>query len=614
MLVIDENMFKLARMQESLLRATDLNREENLANYKKTVAQIDAQAFADILEELKHIDEHNQSLEDEVQYLERIKSCYDQLLELQLSFRRVCELYGGDELKLSDLSQLNIQYIENRINTINGYLINLKNIGVNKDRIQALGEQLVIEEKKRELLGSRLLELEEELRRNFVDAEGRIVVDGELQYSSVISEYKKLGLDFEALLLDVSELDRLLAEVVREREDANEKLNTAQLCYDNAPDASSKQILDEIKKDALKVKYRVTMLKILKLLSDNCDNYDLFKDKREKLLDLIKYRLSCINALGIRVSIDPFARTKVNEQLSTVLSMPDNSKIINRIRKDISQLTSRTEEMVNQNGEYLISLSDTRALLESTVSMNDIDISMVDIEAGEVVSKETPKVVLGNQVVGVRRISDKLNMSIVGQKTAGVIRRVSQMIGGTSNKSIEPVSVMESVVDEPTETFVPKLVIVPKTVAKKAEEKTIGVIETEFAPIVSGPVVEDVPAMKILENVEPEVSNDNVDLSNLFETVVPFIEPEMFSDRTDEEIVSDTNLSPSELKVISSKPVDTLELQYSSEEEMPEAFWTMEDEVEEYADDGNIISFDDQISALLANDDVEHGRSRKRVA
>ena len=356
------------------------------------------------------------------------------------------------------------------------------------------------------------------------------------------------------------------------------------------------------------------MLKILKLLSDNCDNYDLFKDKREKLLDLIKYRLSCINALGIRVSIDPFARTKVNEQLSTVLSMPDNSKIINRIRKDISQLTSRTEEMVNQNGEYLISLSDTRALLESTVSMNDIDISMVDIEAGEVVSKETPKVVLGNQVVGVRRISDKLNMSIVGQKTAGVIRRVSQMIGGTSNKSIEPVSVMESVVDEPTETFVPKLVIVPKTVAKKAEEKTIGVIETEFAPIVSGPVVEDVPAMKILENVEPEVSNDNVDLSNLFETVVPFIEPEMFSDRTDEEIVSDTNLSPSELKVISSKPVDTLELQYSSEEEMPEAFWTMEDEVEEYADDGNIISFDDQISALLANDDVEHGRSRKRVA
>lgn len=614
MLVIDENMFKLARMQESLLRATDLNREENLANYKKTVAQIDAQAFADILEELKHIDEHNQSLEDEVQYLERIKSCYDQLLELQLSFRRVCELYGGDELKLSDLSQLNIQYIENRINTINGYLINLKNIGVNKDRIQALGEQLVIEEKKRELLGSRLLELEEELRRNFVDAEGRIVVDGELQYSSVISEYKKLGLDFEALLLDVSELDRLLAEVVREREDANEKLNTAQLCYDNAPDASSKQILDEIKKDALKVKYRVTMLKILKLLSDNCDNYDLFKDKREKLLDLIKYRLSCINALGIRVSIDPFARTKVNEQLSTVLSMPDNSKIINRIRKDISQLTSRTEEMVNQNGEYLISLSDTRALLESTVSMNDIDISMVDIEAGEVVSKETPKVVLGNQVVGVRRVSDKLNMSIVGQKTAGVIRRVSQMIGGTSNKSIEPVSVMESVVDEPTETFVPKLVIVPKTVAKKAEEKTIGVIETEFAPIVSGPVVEDVPAMKILENVEPEVSNDNVDLSNLFETVVPFIEPEMFSDRTDEEIVSDTNLSPSELKVISSKPVDTLELQYSSEEEMPEAFWTMEDEVEEYADDGNIISFDDQISALLANDDVEHGRSRKRVA
>ena len=64
---------RLSGLQWDWLGWNDDLKMRFFANYKKTVAQIDTQAFADILEELKHIDEHNQSLEDEVQYLERIK-------------------------------------------------------------------------------------------------------------------------------------------------------------------------------------------------------------------------------------------------------------------------------------------------------------------------------------------------------------------------------------------------------------------------------------------------------------------------------------------------------------------------------------------------------------
>ena len=39
MLVIDENMFRLAKMQETLLKVSNSNRDENLNNYKKLVKE-----------------------------------------------------------------------------------------------------------------------------------------------------------------------------------------------------------------------------------------------------------------------------------------------------------------------------------------------------------------------------------------------------------------------------------------------------------------------------------------------------------------------------------------------------------------------------------------------
>ena len=80
--------------------------------------RIDEDTFFILLSEIKQIDEHNQNLEDELQFLEQIKSSYQQLLEQQLGYKRVCESYGENNLKLSDLSQIDIDYIDKRINNI----------------------------------------------------------------------------------------------------------------------------------------------------------------------------------------------------------------------------------------------------------------------------------------------------------------------------------------------------------------------------------------------------------------------------------------------------------------------------------------------------------------
>jgi len=92
MLIIDENMYRLAKMLETLLKVSNTNKEENLKKYIETVLQIDSKAHSDILEEIKHINEHNQSLEKELEFLEKIKKAYDQLLELQSSFKNICHI------------------------------------------------------------------------------------------------------------------------------------------------------------------------------------------------------------------------------------------------------------------------------------------------------------------------------------------------------------------------------------------------------------------------------------------------------------------------------------------------------------------------------------------
>lgn len=594
MLVIDDNMLKLAKMQETLLKMSIDNRQANLKQYSQTVIEIDRQAFSSLLDELSQVSEHNRTLEDELQFLEQMRCYYEQLYELQLSFKRVCELYGG-ELQLSDLLQIDIEYIESRISTINGYLINKKNISNNKEKLQSLNEQLVSEEKNSKILSDKLLEFENSLRENFLNAEGRTVVDGQLQYISVVSEYEKLGYDFKVLLYDKNALDEILSKVASERLDVEEKLKTADICYTTNPNSDSKQIFDEINKEFLRVKYRLTMLKILQLLACDYNSYDLFKEKREDLLDLIKYRSGCLETLGMRISIDPFSRTKVFEQLQMISSLGDNSKLINKLKKEIAELSERVDEMIYQNDEYMMTINDTKDLVVSRVGISDIDVSGVSLEFDDVVDFDDEKKVLDNQVVDIRDKSGALNISIVKRKTSNVIKRVNEMVS-----DFEPL-------EEKEEVLVPELVIVSQPV----EEDKETIEDSEDDKLDLELVIED------KEEKKPSIS--------IFETVEPFVETPLFVDRTDDDVDVSIDLEnknneddflltlESDMEVKKENSLDLLPQIEESEEEMPEAFWITQtdDKAEENTADV-IPSFDEQIDALLS--DNEDTKIKKLVA
>ena len=657
MLVIDDNMFKLARMQEALLKASNLNREENLKKYKKTVSEIDAKAFDDILEEIKHLDKHNHSLESELEFLENIKQIYEQLLELQARFKRICEMYGNDELKLSDLSQLNIGYIENRINAISGYLTNNQNIKTNKERIQKLSTQLINEEKKNEMLRNRLQSLEDELRYNFINAEGRIFLNEGHRSTNIINEYKELDIDFEMLLTRSDSIQSLLAKAKEKREEADATLNATKLCFELTPNSENKMFLDVNHKALLKAKYRLIMVEILNLLTKNYDSYELCKEKRKKLLSLIEDRKKCIKSLGINIPVDPFDRTKLSEQLEAITSMTDNSEFIHEIRKEMAELTTRIDEMSSENSNYLITLSTTRSLIERKIGLSDIDITTVELPFEQTIIK---KEIAANQVVGIKSVPNTINMSIITQKTTSVIKRVYQMINRKKRKK-----------EEHKEVFVPELVVVPKSHNESKSEELIQTtlpdmfipdfsIFSDDAPksLAEPKMIENTPELAIHSTIDEskseeqasipeifipdfsifsddtpksleveqenkdqtsEVNKPAVNFSDIFETVTPFEEPQLFPDRIDGFMPEMTTSDDDTLE--NTDDLETLDINNeeislnSSTEEMEETFWPTQEIIsgETEQNDNQQPSFEDQIQMLMAPPE-DNSKVRKKVA
>lgn len=643
MLIIDENMYRLAKMQETLLKVSNTNKEEILKKYKEIVVQIDTKAYSDILEEIKHINQYNQSLEQELEFLEKIKIAYHQLLELQLSFKQNCQTYDDNELKLSDLSRLNIEYIESRINAISGYLINLKNIEANKTKIQQLNEQLISEEKKKQLVDSRLANLEESLIYNFLHAEGRCISNENpknlnSQPINIISEYRKLNIDFEDLLHNTNQLELLLKKVEKEKIGIEETLKATQFCYNQTPNQVNRQILDSTNLEATKIKYRLIMIKILDLVAQKTQSYQEVKKKRENLIQLINARIQCLKNLGEHILIDPFTRTKLKEQLDSLLSMSDNTTIISGIRKEIADLTSRTEEMTSENNNYLISLGNTKSLIEDTIGFGEIDVTHIELP----IELEEPKEIQSNQIVNIRDISDSLNMHIVSQKTQSVIKRVNQMINSQEVNKKETI-----------ETYIPDLVIIPnqQPVVDSTFEETF---EETFESITPSPETTQYDSLQapklnneifsfdseliditsesgnniLFDNAEeetfeedeniddeieiiPQAAETNVDL---FETITPFAAPTMFNDRQDEVVLEPSPEIiefPTPEVVIQPEIIETPKIDST----ISESFWPTQesfDMTQENEDDEPTLSFDEQINMLISSEN--NGKVLKKVA
>lgn len=592
MFLIDDRMLNLAKMQETLLERSLNDRKYNLEKYENTVKTIDKEAFSYILVELEQIKEHNQTLEEELQFLQSIKSSYEQLLEQQLSFKRVCELYGDQELELSNLSVIDIDYIENRINLISGYLINLKNLDINKEKIAKLNEQLFEEEKKHDFLNKKIQDYEQLLRDIILNAEGRISVDGNLVPTSAILEYKKLELDLKTLLYDSQNVYKLLESTMIEANDSGDKYKTAEICYNNAPNENNKQILDEISKEYLKIKYKLIMLKILKLLSSSSIDYNDFLEKREQLLDLIKSRNTCLEQLNIKNFIDPFNINKILEQIKEVSSFGDNSNNIQRIKKEIAKLNDLIEEMITQNNTYMVELSNTKNLLRDKIEQETKTETQMSWNVDDYFTAPLP---LENQIVGIKDLPKQLNLGIVMQKTNLVLLRVSSMIK-------EPISTNEEISSE----VIPKLVVIPSSISQQNDKSVDSKSET-----VNIPISPDKESENETPTLVVNTTNDND--KNIFETLVPFEEPTMFAERREDSLEQETSISDSltkeELDNKTIKEEKELELHYSdsNSEEMPSAFWiTKSDEEKDNQSNQEDEQFDKQIKKILASSLVDN--------
>ena len=115
MLVVDNNKMKLLKMKEKLLEVSSDNYQENLDDYKKLATEIDLQAYASLVNHIKETNYHDLPLEEQINVLSDFVREYDDVNELQCSFRNVYQKYAGSILELSDISNILIDEIKERL-------------------------------------------------------------------------------------------------------------------------------------------------------------------------------------------------------------------------------------------------------------------------------------------------------------------------------------------------------------------------------------------------------------------------------------------------------------------------------------------------------------------
>lgn len=199
MFEIDEQKFKLLKMMESLLKTGNASNDD-INRYKDIAVKIDSESFEKIKEMINNIANHNHTLNEELQLLEEVNEAYEQLELMRCRFKDICENYLNGYFELTDLSVLKIDQIRNRINAIRGYLINISNIDKYKLELSKLNDQLIEEDKKSEFFKKRIIQCDQELRQNFLNAEGRILDEDRIKYTSIVNEYMESGINIRDII------------------------------------------------------------------------------------------------------------------------------------------------------------------------------------------------------------------------------------------------------------------------------------------------------------------------------------------------------------------------------------------------------------------------------
>lgn len=593
MIDINDNDFKLLKMNESLLNRLSSSDGDiyyqTLKKYEKLAKKIEKVNYDELMVKINNYIEnkHNLSLEEELNLLEKLENEYRQLEELQFKFRKI-----SSDLDLSNLIYINIDNIINRKNLISGYLINLKNIDSIHETLESSNRELIIANKQRETVERKYQTLEDELKRNFVNAEGRLLTAIQtLKNTSVKDEYLNVDIDLLDLISNSDKTLKKLEEINNIKREKDELLKTGEICYENIPTQENQEILSSLRKEAISANYQLCLIKIVKLILEKVNTFDKMLEKREKIKDLIKRRLIYLEQQNIKFSIDPFTRIKLEEQINYIIQLGDNSKEINRIKKNINELDLTLESLNNKKDEFLTDLNENFTIIEDKIKIKDIDISNVNVEKRTfediiVLDEfEQPIFYEKNQVVHIKDVNSNFRISRVKEKSSSVIRRVNEIFNEKDNERLliekSPELVIDSVIKPEEEKQIFEMADIIQT-KDKNQEGHMDIFEIPMQELSETSIFED----KLKDNdrlfeITPEQSEEPIekledkseDFTNLFEipvqeTTEPLIFEDILSSNDNSETIQDES---EELKgIIKDEPKEFTDLFQKTVGEIPE--------------------------------------------
>lgn len=549
----DDNKVKLLKIQHALLEAlaekkihaeTDeirnrITNELNLSllKYKELVTEIEHGIYLELKDKINRLSDSELTLEEELNQLEEIETFYNQLVEIQTRFKQTYALYSKDDLILSDINSLGFELYLQRKEAIKAYLINKKNITDSKIQIEKINDELISEEQKENRIDKKITFLDDEIIRRLLSSEGRLLVSENnqetLKYTSISSEYQNIGITLDKEGFYGTTIEELIALA----NETKEKITAATISYEVLPNIENKKILDEISLENITANYHLVLGKLLNefyMPSKNCDGAI---QKRERIKDLLKYRQTYLNNLGIKYGVDPFTRLHINEQIEELRQYENNSRIIAKLRRELATLNALIETLEANNIENSTKLEESQNAIKNrqnivvqpeplAPSFNDFT---ADIKPAEVRT-------LDNQVVSVTDTNPNFNYKKCQEVTQNVIKKVYEIITHPE-------------ISMPTESA-PELVIEPSAMSEEITESEQPApyltelsedIFSKIEPFNEAPISEEVNQLP--EIIVPEEWTSEIPEEIFLESELPVVEQvgELNKEQFTEEVLTDTS-------------------------------------------------------------------------
>ena len=610
MLVINDNKMKLLKMKEKLLEVSAIDKNNTLKEYAELVKDIDNDCYNQIIRKIKKCNYNDLNLEEQMKFLSEIEEDYNYLNQLQCMIRNVYSKYTDEELQLSDINNILIDTVIQRISDIQGYLMNVKNLESNKIEIDRLNHQLISLDKENEHVKRVLADIKNNLRNDLIKAEGRIYnSNGSMDMISIVSELKKYGIDLKEVINDEAMLKQIFQEFNNEKNMQNETYEAAI----NLPN-KDEEICKQIEVETINAKYKFCLIDLINEICNSSLEYNAFKDSLYKIVDIINLIKGYLQRLGIRFYINPFDRIKIDSKIQMVNSIRDCNEEINKIKKTITYISTMIEEANGKSYELMNSINTPIEIIRD--NKKDANVSQYALNEND--AKAFGDIALNNalkdnQVVSLNAIGDGFKIDRVREKTDGVIKRVYEMLNYVP------------VVND--DVKIPELVLAPLDEYKNDlnEDNSADVKEDadlDFDSLSANVATEDNSNMIFLDNSMSENGKDN----DLFHEVIPFEEASLFSDRYDSGIFEDER-KPQMILDLSTDKNDKPMIEGKTNlvnfgngntndelnSMMPDAFWiTKDDDIESNKNDDNVLSFDEQVEALMNNN--EQVKIKKKAA